>query len=111
MYALNQNYRGESRRNVKTYGPKRHAGRGRKGRLGQRGNRRLSSVWVRGEPACFVFGKDHRANHSHLRDEVAKATRRFKGKHPKPLSTVEEMAFATNLMNEEPTDEEEGVFA
>lgn len=104
LYSIGQNYGGEAKGKVKRYG---QAGyRQNQKNSQQNGNRRrIASSWLRGVKGCFVCGKDHYANQKHPRDEVTAAINKLKNKHPRALLTVEDLAFITELYDDNDKEE------
>lgn len=83
---------------------------GNEGRWNSRGSsqtnwkKRLYPSWMRGVRGCVACGEDHLAQQRHGGEEVSKAMKRLKAKHPTYLFTVDHLATIHQMDQSEETE-------
>ncbi len=74
-----------------------------------KGERKLSTRWLRGIKGCYVCRKDHLAHTRHSPEEVRRAIERLKKEHPKALISVEDLSFIADDLHDD-TEDNESIF-
>lgn len=104
FYTLRQNYGGDAKRRIETYGQRSQGFNHGKGPHAPRrqvktrpGQRRLNSRCRRGVKGSFYSVQSHRSIHWHPREDVTAAINKFNEWLPSALLTVSDIAYIVDL--------------